>query len=213
MTMTTSAPKLSTRDKSYGHDYDKSLPDKFGHWLSNYQINRALPSFAGKAIGDFGCGYHAEFVRPHLGEVGHATLVDVTLAEDLKAMAQVKAIEGTLPDALIGVPSGSLDFILCNNILEHLSEPKAALQHFRRIIKPGGTCFFNVPSWRGKFFLELIAFKLRLTSAVEIDEHKDYFEPRDLWRLLVSAGFLPSEISCRKHKFGLNTYGVCRVKG
>jgi SAM-dependent methyltransferase len=204
--------KLPTRDKSYGHDHPKTVADRFGYWLSTQQIRRAIPSFAGKAIGDFGCGYRAEFVRPHLFEVGHATLVDVTLADDLKADPHVTAIEGTLPDALAPVPSGSLDVVLCNNVLEHLAEPRVALEHFRRIVKPGGVCYFNVPSWRGKFFLELIAFKLHMTSPIEIDEHKNYFEKEDLWRLLVSAGFKPSEIACHKHKFGLNTFAVCRVK-
>lgn len=209
---TTARPKLETREKSYGQDYTKTLPDRFGHWLSERQILRALRTFQGKQIGDFGCGFNAEFVRPHLDEVAHATFVDVALADDLKSRKNVTAIEGTLPDALEGVPSRSLDVILCNNILEHLAEPRVALQHFRRIIKADGLCFFSVPSWRGKFFLELAAFKLHVTSAVEIDEHKNYFEKEDLWRLLVSAGFKPSEITCRKHKFGLNTLAVCRMK-
>lgn len=204
--------KLSTRDKSYGHDYKKTLLDKFGHWLSTRQISRAFSDLKGKTIGDFGCGYNAEFLRPYFHEISSAIILDVTLAEDLKSMPHVTAIENTLPEGLKTIPDASLDFILCNNILEHLAEPIRTLQHFRRIIKKGGICFFNVPSWRGKFFLELIAFKLKLTSAIEIDEHKDYFDPKDLWRILVISGFKPSEITCRKHKFGLNTFAVCRVK-
>jgi len=200
----------ATRTSSYGEGHQKTLPERFGHWLSNYQVTRIVPSFSGLRVGDFGCGYHAEFLRPHLHEVAHATLVDVSLAEDLQGRPNVTAIEGTLPASLTAVPDASLDFILCNNILEHLTDPLGALVHFRRIVRPTGICFFNVPSWRGKYFLELVAFKLRWSAAAEIDDHKEYYEPRDLWRLLVRAGFRPSEIDCRRHKFGMNTLAVCR---
>jgi SAM-dependent methyltransferase len=202
--------KPTARTKSYGDGHQKTLPEKVGHWLSEYRITKVAPSFAGLTVGDFGCGYDAEFLRPHLDRVAHATLVDVSLAPDLKSRANVTAIEGVLPEALTAVPDDSLDFVLCNNILEHLPDPLGALVHFRRIVKPDGICYFNVPSWRGKFFLELVAFKLRWSAAAEIDDHKDYFDPRDLWRLLVRAGFRPSEIRCGAHKLGMNTFAVCR---
>ena len=44
-----------------------------------------------------------------------------------------------------------------------------------------------------------------------MDDHKRYYDPRDLWPLLVEAGFAPHAIRCRRHKFGLNTFAVCRV--
>ena len=44
-----------------------------------------------------------------------------------------------------------------------------------------------------------------------MDDHKRYYDPRDLWPLLVEAGFRPSSIRCYRHKFGLNTFAVCRV--
>ncbi len=67
----------------------------------------------------------------------------------------------------------------------------------------------NVPSWRGKKFLELSAFRLGLSPAVEMDDHKQYYDVRDLWPLLVRNGFRPSQIRCFRHKFGLNTFAVC----
>ena len=169
-----------------------------------------MPSFVGLHVGDFGCGYNADFLRPHLDEIAHATLADVSLADDLKARSNITAIEGVLPDSLAAVPDESLDFVLCNNILEHLTDPLGALVHCRRVVKPSGVCFFNVPCWRGKYFLELVAFRLHWAAAAEIDDHKQYFEPRDLWRLLVQAGFRPRGITCGRHKFGMNTFAVCR---
>ena len=44
-----------------------------------------------------------------------------------------------------------------------------------------------------------------------MDDHKTYYDPKDLWPLLVKAGFAPHAIACGRHKFGLNTLAVCRV--
>ena len=78
-----------------------------------------------------------------------------------------------------------------------------------RLTKPGGTCVFNVPSWRGKWFLEFSAYRLGLSPKEEMDDHKAYYDVKDLWPLLVKAGFVPSNIRCFAHKFGLNTFAVC----
>ena len=66
----------------------------------------------------------------------------------------------------------------------------------------------NVPTWRGKYFLELSAFRFGLSPKVEMNDHKMYYNQRDLWPLLVRAGFRPSEIRLRYHKFGLNLFAA-----
>jgi hypothetical protein len=44
-----------------------------------------------------------------------------------------------------------------------------------------------------------------------MDDHKTYYDPRDLWPLLVGAGFMPHGIRCFRHKFALNTFAVCKI--
>src|SRR5215813_14684119 len=97
------------RERAYGQGYEPTAIDRFGVWLSARQIRRYTGSLVGKRIGDFGCGYHAAFMRSILPQLNRAVLVDSALAADLKALPNVTAIEGTLPDALNQVPSGSLD--------------------------------------------------------------------------------------------------------
>lgn len=201
------------REASFGQGYDPTVVDRFGVWLSARQIRRFVPTFRGKAIADLGCGFHAAFTRSVLEEVASAVLVDVALADDLKQHPKVRAILGGLPDALLGLPDQSLDVVMIVSVLEHLWQPLVVLKEIRRLLKPGGTCLVNVPSWRGKQYLELSAFKLGLSPAVEMDDHKMYYDVADLWPLLVQAGFLPSEITCFSHKFGLNTFAACRLKG
>jgi SAM-dependent methyltransferase len=109
------------------------------------------------------------------------------------------------------VEDESLDVVLCISVLEHLWEPLETLVELRRVVAPGGICLINVPTWRGKRFLETSAFRFGSSPPEEMDDHKAYYDPRDLWPLLVRAGFLPHNIRCRRHKFGLNTFAACRV--
>src|SRR5262245_12577261 len=153
----------STRERAYGQGYQPTLIDRFGVWLSARQIRRYVPSMAGKRVGDFGCGYQAEFIRTVVSEVDRAVLVDTALAADLKAVANITAIEGMLPGVLEQIPSGSLDIVRCISVLEHVWEPLVLLTHCERIVRSGGTCLSNVPSWRGKKFLEYSAFRLGLS--------------------------------------------------
>ena len=197
------------REQSFGQGYHPSIVDRFGVWLSARQIRRWVPSFAGRRIGDFGCGFHASFARGVLGEVDHALLVDVSLAPDLKQHPKVTAIEGGLPDALASLPDESLDVVMMMSVLEHVWQPLECLRALRRLLVPGGQCLINVPSWRGKRYLELAAFRLGVSPPDEMDDHKMYYDVRDLWPLLVQAGFRPRHIQCFAHKFGLNTFAVC----
>ena len=198
------------RASSYGQDRPPTIVDRFGVWLGARAARRQA-DFHGARVADFGCGYNATFTRGQLPAVRSAVLVDLALAEDLRRDPKVTAIEGSILDVLPTLDSGSLDIVVCLSVLEHLWEPQAALEHFHRLLAPGGAAILNVPSWLGKPFLELASFRLGVAPAEEMDDHKAYYDPRDLWPMLVKAGFKPSQIRCHRHKFGLNTAAVCRV--
>jgi SAM-dependent methyltransferase len=202
----------NARATSYGEISHLSLVDRFGVWLHKRQIKHTVGSLTGKDVADIGCGYQAAIMRRYLDSVRSALLVDLSLADDVKALPKVTTIEGELPGVLTGLPARSLDAILCTNVVEHLWEPELTLREFRRLLRPGGVCAINVPSWAGKRFLEYSAFKLGFSPAEEMEDHKTYYDPRDLWPLLVQAGFRPSHIRVFKHKFRLSTFAVCRAE-
>lgn len=199
------------RNRSFGQEKTPTRVDELGVWLSARRMHRSVPSFRGCRVGDFGCGYRATFARTILDAAEHIVLVDVAVDAEVAGHPRVTVIEGRLPEALMQLDTESLDIVVCNSVLEHLWEPLETLEHFRRLLAPGGVALLNVPSWRGKRFLELAAFRLGVSPAEEMDDHKNYYDPRDLWPLLVRAGFLPHNIRCFTHKFGLNTFAVCRV--
>jgi SAM-dependent methyltransferase len=118
-----------------------------------------------------------------------------------------------MPEVLRKVPSESLDIALCMSVVEHLWNPQESLDELHRVLRPGGRCLVNVPSWAGKRALEFSAFRLGLSPTEEMDDHKLYYDPRDLWPLVVRAGFQPHAIRCFRHKFGLNTFAVATKTG
>jgi SAM-dependent methyltransferase len=198
------------RHTAYGQSRPPTMVDRFGVWLGARAADGAA-RFSDARLADFGCGFHASFSRRRLHEVRSALLVDIALSEDLGSHPNVTAVEGSLPDVLPTLEDGTLDIVVCLSVLEHLVEPQVALDHFHRLLAPGGVVILNVPSWWGKPLLEFAAFRLGVSPAEEMDDHKAYYDPRDLWPMLVRAGFRPSEIRCRRHKFGLNTSAICRV--
>lgn len=196
------------RTSSFGESGKVTVVDRFGVWLSKRRIQQVVGSLHGKDVADIGCGYDATFMRQVMADVGSATLLDVSLAPDLGSSPKARLIEGLLPDALKDIEDASVDVVLCMSVVEHLWEPDPTLAHMHRILRPGGICAVNVPSWRGKRALEFSAFRLGLSPAEEMDDHKMYYDPRDLWPLMVRAGFSPHAIRCFRHKFGLNTFAV-----
>ena len=200
----------SGRSKSFGQEGGLTYVDRLGVWLSQRKALAQVAPWVGKDVGDFGCGFEAALVRRILPEVSTATIADVAIAADLKEHHKVRAIEGTLPEVWSKVDDASLDIVLCVAVLEHLWEPEIALREFHRILKVGGVAFVTVPTWLDKWPLEFSAFRLGLSPPEEMNDHKRYYSPKDLWPMLVRAGFLPQDIRCRRHKFGLHTFATCR---
>ena len=196
------------RTTSYGQDRKPTPVDRFGVWLSGRAVRRHA-ELDGARVADIGCGYEASLARSALEGVGSLVLVDVALDPQLAREPKVTALEGTVEETLPALPAGAFDVVLCLSVLEHLWEPQVALAEMHRMLAPGGRLLVNVPTWRGKRFLEFSAFRLGTSPADEMDDHKRYYDPSDLWPMLVAAGFRPSRIRCHRHKFGLNTFAVC----
>lgn len=207
--MSSDRPSTHCREESYGQR-GASPVDNFGVWLSGRAIRRALGGRHGLDALDLGCGYHARLLRAIRASLNTGTGVDLQVSPEAMAEPGMHYLESTLEAALPRLADGAFDLIMMTSVLEHLAQPGEALIHCHRLLKPDGMLLVNVPTWRGKFFLEFSAFRLGTSPALEMDDHKMYYDKRDLWPLLVQAGFKPSRIHLKYHKFGLNLFATVR---
>ena len=193
--------------ESYGQ-HGTSWADRWGVWLSQRAIRRRLPARTDLDVLELGCGYRATQLLALRGRIRHGTGVDFRIAPELRQMAGYAFHEGPIEETLPKLADERYDVVLLISVLEHLREPLAALESAGRLLRPGGLLLINVPTWRGKCFLELSAFRLGLSPRTEMDDHKMYYDKRDLWPLLVRAGFRPSRLRLSYHKFGLNLFAA-----
>ena len=187
---------------SYGQNYSFTLVDKLGVYLSNRKIISYVKKNRPKRIIDIGCGYNAIILQQLKKYSKHLTGIDVSINKNIEG---VEIIKKRIDDNLLFLKDKSADLIILNSVLEHLDSPLEILKETYRVLDKGGGLIINVPNWRGKYFLEFSAFRLGLSPSEEIDDHKMYYDKKDLWPLLVRVGFKPSNIILKYHKFNLNT--------
>ncbi len=199
---------MSTRaDEAYGQ-HGVSWVDRFGVWLSQRAIRRHFSGGAKLDVLELGCGYRASLLVALRDRLRRGVGVDFQIDPAVRDIAPLEFFEGPIEETLPKLADASFDVVMLISVLEHLSAPLTVLESARRLLKPGGLLLINVPTWRGKFFLEFSAFRLGLSPKVEMDDHKMYYDKRDLWPLLIRAGFKPSRIALSYHKFGLNLFAA-----
>jgi SAM-dependent methyltransferase len=195
--------------ESYGQK-ELSFVDRLGVWLSQRAIARELPNRSDLEVLELGCGFRATHLVALGPRLKRGVGVDFQVAPELGSLQKFTFHEGTIEEMLLRLTAQTFDAVLLISVLEHLRDPLFVIEAVRGLLKPSGVLLVNVPTWRGKAFLEFSAFRLGLSPKVEMDDHKMYYDKRDLWPLLVRAGFKPSRIRLRYHKFGLNLFAVAR---
>jgi len=199
-------------NESYGQR-GLTLVDRAGVWLSQRAIRRYLPNRNNLEVLELGCGYHATQLLALEPKLKRGIGVDFQIAPELQTLERFTFHQGTIEEVLPKLENETVDVVMLISVLEHLLEPQFVIESARRLLRPSGLLLVNVPTWVGKRFLELSAFRLGLSPKVEIDDHKMYYGKRDLWPMLVRSGFRPSQIRLTYHKFGLNLFAVAEKAG
>lgn len=198
---------MNNRIESYGQK-KLTFVDRFGVWLSQRAISRELPDRPNLEVLELGCGFRASQLVALEPRLRRGVGVDFQIDPQLSGRHNLTFYQGTIEEALPKLQAQTFDVILVISVLEHLSDPLLVIESVRGLLKPSGVLLINVPTWRGKGFLEFFAFRLGLSPKIEMDDHKMYYDKRDLWPLLIRAGFKPSLIKLRYHKFGLNLFAA-----
>jgi len=195
------------RTGSYGENHRLTLVDRFGVYLSSRNIVSLVRKNKPKRIIDIGCGYNAVVLGRLKSLSQDLTGIDVKINPEVEGIRKIEKIIG---NDVAFLEDRSADLIIMNSVLEHLSEPEKILKEIYRILDTKGMLILNVPNWLGKYFLEFSAFRLGLSPSEEMNDHKMYYNKKDIWPLLVKAGFHPKHIKIKYHKLFLNT--ICYVK-
>ena len=188
-----------------------TVVDRIGVFLSRRRIRSAMRGYGAPDVLDIGCGHQATQLRDLAPHIRSGVGIESSVSDEAKAVANLRFIEDAAERALPGLAPGSFDVVMMISVLEHVWEPLDVLRECRRVLRPKGSLVLNVPNWRGKTFLELSAFRLKLSTPEGVEDHKTYYDKRDLWPLLVRSGFMPSQIRMGYHKFGLNLFAVAKM--
>lgn len=199
------------RNESYGQQ-GLTLVDRLGVYLSVRPVTKVIARYPNARVLDIGCGYHGRLLQGLAPQLASGVGVDVAISPALRSHPQLQFVEQPVEEAMATLAAVErFDVVMMVSVLEHLWEPLAVLSTCRGLLKPGGSLIVNVPTWLGKTFLEFSAFRLGTSPAIEMNDHKMYYDKRDLWPLLVKAGFVPQHMALRYHKFGLNLFAVASL--
>lgn len=146
---------------------------------------------------DIGCGegVTSSLIRsqhPGLGWIGGVELVPAAAAKAEKVLDQVWC--GNLETLAFeqSIPAGSIDAILCLDVLEHLVDPWQMVRRLSPLLHPEGHLIISVPNVRNWKFIRKLLFKgeFRYTDAGLLDRTHLRFFVRDTARELSESGGL-----------------------
>jgi SAM-dependent methyltransferase len=182
--------------------------DRLRTWLITHAIRRKMPARGSFRILDIGCGHYASHLTSNHDRLDEGWGIDLVIDERIKNMPRLHFLEGTVENCLPQTPDSYFDVVLLISVLEHLWDPVEALREIHRALRPGGKLLINVPTWAAKPVLEFSGFRLGTSTASSIDDHKMYYGKRDLWPLLIRAGFQPSRVRLAYQFLGMTLFAT-----
>jgi SAM-dependent methyltransferase len=119
----------------------------------NYVFQRSLLAYieAAKLISGrvleigTGSGYGVEIIAPHTDEFVTIDKYTVNNAETIQGKGNVKFMQMNVPP-LQGIPSGSFDFVITFQVIEHIPGDHIFLQEIQRVLKDGGKLILTTPN-------------------------------------------------------------------
>jgi len=197
---------MNLRKTSLG-ETNKGLSYYPAEILSKIKFNKLLSkSFSPNTVLDLGSGYDFLLLKKHVNKFEKVYLADVSInTHEAKKYNNIELLIGDLHKTINSIEKETIGLVYANNILEHLHQPKVVLESIQNIITEDSLIYISVPSWLGRTMLEFFAFVLKIAPIEEMQDHKFYFNKKQLWQLLIDSGFKPASLKIKYDKFGMTT--------
>lgn len=140
--LTTVARNIQNKDIFWTDEYLSRTPFHSGYWV-RIRLDRAIASHAELAHGvllDIGCG-----VKPF--EKVFEPYVDKYLGLEYSPESGYRGNRADFcgDAAFLPLADGSVDTILCTEVMEHVPHPEKTIEEFARVLRPGGTVITTAP--------------------------------------------------------------------
>ena len=156
-------------------------------------------NWSGKSVLDLGCG--GGFMSEALASRG-ANVIGIDPAEKAIAIAQRHAASQKLSIRyLLGtgenlpVLDGSMDYVICVDVLEHVFDLDRVIGEASRVLRPGGTFLFDTINRTWLAALVVVFFGERIFRILPLGTHDPtkFIKPKELAALLAARGFTISD--------------------
>lgn len=182
-----------------------SFLDKLFHKLRSQRIIKHIPESS--FVCDIGCGAKGPFLKEISSRIRYGIGLDKKAEEYHNSKIEIKQINISKN---IPLDDDKFDSVLMIAVLEHLDYPQEILSESFRILKKGGNLILTAPTPLAKPILEILSFKLRLIDKNEISDHKNYFWPKDIKKMLLKAKFRKENIKTRFFNVFFNSFIICQ---
>jgi SAM-dependent methyltransferase len=142
---------------------------------------------------EIGCG--AGFTLEHLRRTGRCRWTGgVELFPEAARLARQRVdevYEGDIEEMDLPIPPGSIDAILCLDVLEHLIDPWSVIPRLHALLKPNGVIVASIPNIRHHSVLLplLLRGRWEYTSSGLLDKtHLRFFTKRSAIALMECSG-------------------------
>jgi 2-polyprenyl-3-methyl-5-hydroxy-6-metoxy-1,4-benzoquinol methylase len=156
------------------------------------EIQPLLPNEVSRAL-EIGCGTGSTLLwlkgLKHCAWIGGVEVVPDALAVARKNLDAVYA--GNIEQMDLPIEQGTLDLILCLDVLEHLVDPWQVVNRLKGLLKVGGSLIVSIPNIRNHKVLSLLLFrgKWDYAEAGILDRgHLRFFVRDTAIQLVESAG-------------------------
>jgi SAM-dependent methyltransferase len=157
----------------------RAVPERAYPWIARLRAEKFSSIGVDDVVVEFGAG-----LGWNLANLKCARRIAIDLEDFLPWDLKKSGVE--FRESAAALAENFADAIICHHVLEHVEVPTEMLQHARRILKPNGRLFVNVPFEKeGRY---------RRYDAAEPNHHLYSWNAQSLGNLMTSQGFQIQEI-------------------